>query len=773
MSWQFYYEEEIGGGALTLQSPLAIEAAGFSELSLETPLAVEAAGFLVLETPLAIEASGSLLLTSPLAVEAGGEPILALGDVFTIVQAVDAPFNDVFTVQQSAIVGQGLPPLDDVFLIAHAVPTLTDSFAIYKQVIQDRFLLPSGTPRASGKQSGADLPISIIEVDSTTQLVADQFQAEVLTSEFYKNRDKDDTSDILIGIEKSDGSPELVSVVQGGTIDEYELTAVPENIKGRARGRDAAAGAVDATFDITYVSAPDPLTLQQEQERRAELIAASQRLFPDIPIIDGVTFPLRLVGQWRASSIAADLAGRVGLTLSWEAPDYFMREDFQVSGSVAAAVQQLVAPFSYFEPSKIDVWVDGKTLIVRQRAGLSESPRAGSQGAGSLTTLGVADPCILSLTVRAHFLGHIRTVRLTGATGLRSLDPGSLDWSGVVIPQIERFVVDNRVNWVGSVDEKNIRNVDGALFSATTSIFGWPPGVTAPPAGSSQVTAGPVELSRSVTVNTWDGPIVEDLQGNLLSTPLQTSSDTVSKELIDNLMTLTRHVHVDFFYDSQRFLSGQVDLTEELINVGGVDRLRPTRMKIRTLRDTTRGKWEEVIDSFEADLSDEGGNTDTVPPAGSAPLIGSSVPAAIGKWILVDHATNVGGGSRPGGPGRAGGKNVDDQTPISFGILIDNEPVAKDVTIDNRNLLYDDLRRIADQARDASGAWEYEINMTAANMPWLKKGQMLLITGWKDEDDEDLELEEAMIFDIRTTFDQSSSQARTLTSIKALWWSKL
>lgn len=743
-------------------------------LVLTTPLAIEASGALVLTAPLAIEASGTLRLSSPLAIEAAGEPDMALDDVFTILEPIDSPFNDFFTVFQGALVGVGLVPLDDSFTVLYGLPSLTDTFVIYKQLIKDRFLLPSGTPRARGKQSGVDLPISIIEVDSTTQLVADQFEAEVLSANFYRNKEKDDTSDLLIGIEASDGSPELVSIVQGGSIDEYELTATPEKLTGRVRGRDAAAYAVDTTFNITFVSAPDPLTLEQSRARAQAIIDAERKQFPLIPIIPGVTVPERRVGWWRASSIAANLAARVGLHLSWEAPDYVLREDFQCSGSVASAIWQLVAPFNYFEPRKIDVWVDGKTLVVRERAGLSESPRPGAPATSSLTTLDAKDPCIISLMVRAHFLSYIRAIRLVGAVGAVGIDPSSLDFSGLIPPEIKLFHTDNRLpNGEGTVEDKMIRNVDGALFSSETSVFGYPPNVG--PDQQAGTQASVVELARTRTVNTWAPSfIVEDLDGNVISTIIQTSSDTVSKELVDGVLTPSRHDHTDYFYDEQNYLSGQVDTVEELGTDAktGVQKLVPTHKKIRTLRDTSNGHWEEVIDTFDAVLDDAGGNTGSAPAEGQAPVPGTPVTSTPGKWVLVDHRTNSGGGHRPGGPGRPGGRNVNSQVPVSYGVLIDDLPGAKDVSIQNRNLTLQHLRYIVGQAKDASGAWEYEINLTAANMPWLKKGDMIHITGWDDEAGEDIPLQPAMIFDIRTTFDQSSADAKTVMAIKALWWSK-
>jgi hypothetical protein len=64
----------------------------------------------------------------------------------------------------------------------------------------------------------------------------------------------------------------------------------------------------------------------------------------------------------------------------------------------------------------VDVWVEGKTLMIRQRQGLVESPGPMWPEPGALNTLTVAELRTSSLMIRAHFLDYIRVFRPVGAT---------------------------------------------------------------------------------------------------------------------------------------------------------------------------------------------------------------------------------------------------------------------------------------------------------------------------------------------------------------------
>jgi hypothetical protein len=68
------------------------------------------------------------------------------------------------------------------------------------------------------------------------------------------------------------------------------------------------------------------------------------------------------------SSIARQLAARVGLGLVWDAPSYSLKE-FMVrpDESVSSALSRLLGPLQVSRRYRTDAWVDGDNLIVRRR----------------------------------------------------------------------------------------------------------------------------------------------------------------------------------------------------------------------------------------------------------------------------------------------------------------------------------------------------------------------------------------------------------------------
>jgi len=119
-----------------------------------------------------------------------------------------------------------------------------------------------------------------------------------------------------------------------------------------------------------------------------------------------------------ARYICQDLATRAGLSCLYQARDYQILEDFHSTGSVLDAIRTLVEPFSPFEPSKIDVWVEGTQIVVRAR-----------DIGGPASSLSIFDARITDLQARDRKLGRIRTLRLTGGVvnnpRFLAVDPGA------------------------------------------------------------------------------------------------------------------------------------------------------------------------------------------------------------------------------------------------------------------------------------------------------------------------------------------------------------
>src|SRR6266849_4298013 len=196
------------------------------------------------------------------------------------------------------------------------------------------------TPEAKGIAAA-------ITIDQTIHHTADQWELAMNNEEPFFERSKAGTVDLSIGLIDALGNSQLVKHVKEGRIDEWELEFSPNQTIGRLRGRDAMAFALDTTLFITYLSGGVQIPPTPPQ---------------DLPIglrpIPGVTTRINLPGNWHASTICEDLAKRVGLECSYQAPDYRLRTDVTVSGPAGAAIQQLIAPFSSFAPYKVDVSVE-------------------------------------------------------------------------------------------------------------------------------------------------------------------------------------------------------------------------------------------------------------------------------------------------------------------------------------------------------------------------------------------------------------------------------
>jgi len=68
------------------------------------------------------------------------------------------------------------------------------------------------------------------------------------------------------------------------------------------------------------------------------------------------------------SSIAHQLAARVGLGLVWDAPDYPLKEfTVRPDESVSSALNRLLGPLQVSRRYRADAWVDGDNLVVRRR----------------------------------------------------------------------------------------------------------------------------------------------------------------------------------------------------------------------------------------------------------------------------------------------------------------------------------------------------------------------------------------------------------------------
>ena len=549
---------------------------------------------------------------------------------------------------------------------------------------------------------------SELNVDRTVQYVSDQFEIAYNGSDVFWT--EPDFATIETGLLDPYLDPVFVAAIEGAIVDEVELhiTEAPGEAAKQTsvvRGRDTAAYSVEKSVYITFA-----VSGQGQVNPSFATIPG----FPTMPIIPGVTVPEYLAGAWTARSACAYLASKAGLSLAYSAPDYYIRENITVSGSVIGGIQQIVEPFSHFEPSKVDIWTEGTMLIVRSR---------GTGGAG--LSMDVHDSRIRDLMIRKQFLGHIRVLRIIGASDA-GVGPGGVAVTGFS----DRENVDETTDANGNVTMRvttveHVRDIDGAVITQDINVY-------------KDQGEGLVLVSYKHTVSEFEEALVA-FPNVLLNSPKEVSR--VITELNEQTFETSRTT-VSHSYDTDGFLSAQDTRKEDFD--ADTQAFTLNSSEIKQYRDNAGG-YQITTTQYDAD----GNPGDT-------------------------RRTTV-RGQRPGGGGggRQAPTNISKQQPVTYATVIDLDAIdGKDVTIQNGNLLLPEIKIIADQARQVNGATEWEVNFTAIGFPWLLRGQYLTLTGLEDEGGTVRDVGPALITEARIEYREDSPSPTYLTFVKAVFWTQ-
>jgi hypothetical protein len=573
--------------------------------------------------------------------------------------------------------------------------------------------------------------VTAFNIDQSTQHVCDQFEISVADSEPFRTQARGDLIQLRQGLLDAGGDPSLMQHITEGIIDEFELHVDPDKVTGVVRGRDAGGLAVDTSLYITYgivgrtPPAANPAALFPGN-------SVLRSVFPPMAGTPGVVTPLVLIGQWTARSICHDLVRRIGMNLVYEAPDYLLREEFVVSSPVISAIQTLVSPFSQFEPSKVDVFAEGKTLVVRsRRVPVSPAPLA--------NVFSVHDARITKLMVRTRFLDYVRVVRLFGI-GFGGRLMNRLGVFEQVSEEDETFVDETTLEGgvtTRVVEVRTTRRPDGAVVRSMKETY------------VGDVLTELAEMHADWEAYQFDG------NGAITNSPQMKSRTTTTRKLdaaSDGLVDATR-VTEGFTNDEVGFLNGQSTLEETFDSDQGI--YVGSKLETKSYRTNGTKQYETVTTTFTP--TGEGGFT----------------PGSTNK--------TQGSGFRPGGPGRSpavrpGGSAPSTPAPLEqlvVEVVDATQPGAKDITVQDANLTVRELRVILAQARFASGATEYEINFTASGIPWVRRGQSIRITGLLAEDGvTPIVLDDALVFEVHTEYREDSEQPTYLTGVKAVYWKK-
>lgn len=555
----------------------------------------------------------------------------------------------------------------------------------------------------------ADIGAREFSIDSTMDVPADGYRATAVSSDVFIDASEADEITLEAGLrDPSDpGAPAQTVRHLEGNVDEWELTVTPREITTRIRGRDKIFELLDRQFTKLYL-----IETPEEGEE---------------PSTDFV------VGTFLASEIARDVIEAAGLTLSWQCRDYILLEDFQATGRAFDILSQLVNPWSQTEQFKVDIFVQGLTIFCRER---NESPAADY-------VFTAKDARILSMTIRKRFVRKCGKVTLLGKLeprGLETITPflGAIIHSG---SEVTESKTQKTFDAAGDPDTtiiitRTFRMPDRILLRYTKTVF--------------KAVGTGIELTNDeVTNNEWEDSRYTGSGPS--NRPRQKSSTKVVSSILkdDPAKTFQENEREEkaFGYDELGFQD--ITTTRKFKRASPTEDVEESQRVVKTIEEVEDLKTEQTTFTFDVD-----GNDLTLRRIDSQ--TGAGLKAA---------------GPRPGGTigGAAGTDNIP-QDQIKLEETISTDPKAITKRFSNRNMTAADLEFIMDLFRRSSGKAEYELIINYVSMPWLRKGNILQITGLLSETGVPILLDPALVVEQRLRFTESGRTPQMVSTIRALFW---
>mgnify|MGYP007001734218 FL=1 len=552
-------------------------------------------------------------------------------------------------------------------------------------------------------------------LESTLDLAADAFTVDVPGTAEYRNASDTDVVTLRAGFtDPSDGQQYQVGHMVGPA-KEYALAVTTNAITCTVSGRDYMADVIGRTFRKRYLRA------QPTPEEQAALDGHTFAGAPD-PIAYAV-------GAFRASEIAREIVESCGLSLSWECRDYTVLEDFDASGRCVDLLRRLVEPWSQVERFRVDLFIQNATVFCRPR-----SPALVADYTYPYTAAGIK-----SLTIRRTRGKRYGRVTLYGKLVPKGLTGGG----GVYQPsEVEETTVSETKDQAGTVLQRVIR----------TTTYRMPEKIVL---RSREQTfdrqGGALKLVKDEQrENEWE--TIPYTEAGATKNPRQLRQATLVTGIHPNDKSKTmQHIakeEVSFSYETEGY---QDMTTTRKWEVNLKKRaLEEKERVVKTQKDIEHLKTEEVTSVYRA------GKT--------------------GEFFLAQMETNVSAGLRPGGPrpGRTiviGSGDTGTKEPLTVEARISDHVWAEDVQYSNPNLEQEDLDVILQQLTAASGQWEYELSLDYVAMPWLRKGNVIAITGLLAEDGvTEIPIGPALIVGQRLVYDEGSRSPQMVSRLSAVWW---
>jgi hypothetical protein len=596
---------------------------------------------------------------------------------------------------------------------------------------------------------------SRIQVRSNLDQLADAFELEVVGAGLFVEAAPGRTVNIALGFEDELGQPVYVTVLEGAVIDEYHLEVQPAGLRTRLSGRDATAVLLDREVQILYQRTPPPTPPDV-----AEFGIQTPPPLPNEPVEEVAPIePIEVkVGHWRASTIIEDLLADTGLTLAFQVRDYELLEDFSATGRIKDVIDRLLEPWNLTRPFRVEMTLEGKTLWIRHRDQTFAPPAD--------YTYDVADARLGALAITRRIADKVGHVRLEGKLSQSSLEPpvegvpevqgGNIWLAGLKVETrstedtYKGSVLVTRIETVATTlypDEKVTRIVKSTYARKGTESLGL--------------------VSRETTENVYEPSVYEE--GRVVNNPKLKRTVVTVEQVVKNralqggggtpIFNITKLEEKTNHYNALGFLTGATTVISAQVPnkavQGGGTLMEPREMRVEKLVQSQPLVYQSETSIYGYSKTD-------------------------GVWDLRSRSVQDNPGRPPGGPGNVSPASATATGDGAVGFLfepifledtISEAPDAASVHYSNPNLQAEDLAFILEQLRRASGAWEWEVQLTGATMPWLRRGQRIQFTGLVDADEQEIQVPVLTVTDLSLVHDEGAAP-QAVASLTLRGWTE-
>jgi hypothetical protein len=572
-------------------------------------------------------------------------------------------------------------------------------------------------------------------IESSLALPVDTFEARYPGAAVFLGRTPDTVVTLAPGLYDDVGLAIVTEQIVQGIVSEWEfsreITGDHESVVTRVRGYDPARKLAETYVRKRYV--------------RPSTVAPTTAVTPEAGAIPEVR------GAFAYATIAAESCAAAGLGVAWQLPNPIVQHDFTANGRVLDVLTALARPWTAGEPTRADVYIEGTTVIVKQR---DPAPTTG-------VTLSVAElrPSSVRLIARPPKpIGVIVIRGLVTTTTTQTTTPGGGGGGGTTVilnPNDPTTVLVNTETTTARYEYLYGKPPNGVLSRGDKQVF-------ARIGGTSTLVA------RQLITNDWDTVLFDGGQPTTVPRQRRGFSEFQGVDTADSTFKTLRTELRTFSYDDEGYLTEERTLIRKLTKggaTGTTEFLQDSDLTVRT-----------IVGEGPLLISDD---TIAFIPDSDRGFFATGEAVA---WKFKSHTSGSSGGHRPGGPGRQQRRTSGTQTSTSagsssstttsVGTVVTSPGTAggRTIEISCPDLDAGQCQQIHDQLRAWASAWEYEVQITAPTVPWIRRGMALRLTGVITDDGTPVPDHAMTVYETKVTHDESSERGRSTMTVRAGWW---